>query len=192
MMRCRTELATRQTTQLTTQVTRQGKTTVITVAVAARQSGLTAPTVRRYIRRGLLSEALTEADLAELRRIRRLTGLGINLAGVEVVLQMRRNIKELQAEIDKLVGTTLLALSQGRTELLNHLHGWLFDKVSFHGELDEEQLARYRAANEYAARFCHALRQRLVDDGGAVLSELRRFFRLPMTDKISHIHSQTL
>ena len=99
---------------------------------------------------------------------------------------------ELQAEIDKFVGTMLLALSQGRTEMLNHLHGWLFDKVSFHSELDDEQLARYRAANEYAARFCHALRDRLVDDGGAVLSELRRFFRLPMTDKISHIHSQTL
>ena len=99
---------------------------------------------------------------------------------------------ELQAEIDKFVGTTLLALSQGRTELLDHLHGWLFDAVSFHAELDEAQLARYRAANEYAGRFCHALRSRLVDDGNAVLGELRRFFRLPMTDKISHIHAQTL
>ena len=113
MMRCRTELATRQTTQLTTQVTQQGKTTVITVAVAARQSGLTAPTVRRYIRRGLLSETLTEADLAELRRIRRLTGLGVNLAGVEVVLQMRRNIKELQAEVDRL--QALLNAGPGET-----------------------------------------------------------------------------
>ena len=99
---------------------------------------------------------------------------------------------ELQAEIDKFVGTTLLALGQGRTEMLEHLHGWLFDDVSFHEELDNEQLARYRAANEYAARFCHALRRRLVEDGGTVLTELRRFFRLPMTDKISHIHSQTL
>lgn len=99
---------------------------------------------------------------------------------------------ELQAEIDKFVGTTLLALGQGRTEMLDHLHGWLFDDVSFHAELDDEQLARYRAANEYAARFCHALRRRLVDNGGAALTELRRFFRLPMTDKISHIHSQTL
>ena len=99
---------------------------------------------------------------------------------------------ELQAEIDKFVGTTLLALGQGRTDMLNHLHGWLFDEVSFHSELDDEQLNRYRAANEYAARFCHALRGRLVEDGGAVLVELRRFFRLPMTDKISHIHSQTL
>ncbi len=99
---------------------------------------------------------------------------------------------ELQAEIDKFVGTTLLALGQGRTEMLEHLHGWLFDKVSFRTELDEAQLARYRAANEYAARFCHALRGRLVDDGNAALGELRRFFRLPMTDKISHIHSQML
>ena len=99
---------------------------------------------------------------------------------------------ELQAEIDKFVGTTLLALGQGRTELLDKLHGWLFDRVNFHAELDAEQLARYRAANEYAARFCHALRSRLIDDGGSVLAELRRFFRLPMTDKISHIHSQTL
>jgi hypothetical protein len=98
---------------------------------------------------------------------------------------------ELQAEVDKFVGTTLLALGQGRTEMLEHLHGWLFDDVSFRAELDDEQLARYRAANEYAARFCHALRGRLVRDGDAVLSELRRFFRLPMTDKISHIHSQT-
>ncbi len=101
-MRRRTELATRQTTQLMSRVTWQGETTVITIAVAARQCGLTAYTVRRYIRRGLLSEALTEADLAELRRIRRLTGLGVNLAGVEVVLRMRRNIKELQAEVDRL------------------------------------------------------------------------------------------
>ena len=99
---------------------------------------------------------------------------------------------ELQAEIDKFVGTTLLALGQGRTELLDKLHGWLFDRVNFHAELDAKTIARYRAANEYAARFCHALRSRLIDDGGSVLAELRRFFRLPMTDKISHIHSQTL
>jgi MerR family transcriptional regulator/heat shock protein HspR len=112
-MRCRTELATRPTTQLMTKVTRQGETTVITVAVAARQAGLTSHTVRRYIRRGLLSETLTEVDLAELRRIRRLTGLGVNLAGVEVVLQMRRHIRELQAEVDRL--QALLDAGPGET-----------------------------------------------------------------------------
>jgi MerR family transcriptional regulator/heat shock protein HspR len=82
--------------------TRQGETTVVTVTIAARQAGLTTHTVRRYIRRGLLSDPLTEADLAELRRIRRLTGLGVNLAGVEVVLRMRRSIEELQAEVERL------------------------------------------------------------------------------------------
>lgn len=99
---------------------------------------------------------------------------------------------ELQAEIDKFVSTTLLAASQGRDDMLGCLHGWLFDEVSYHEELDAEQLDRYRAANDYAARFCHALRRRLVEDVERVLAELRRFYRLPMTDKISHIHTQTL
>jgi len=99
---------------------------------------------------------------------------------------------ELQAEIDKFVATMLLASSQGQHDMLNRLHGWLFDDVSFRDELDEQQLARYRAANEYAARFCHALRKRLIAGEKAVISELRRFYRLPMTDKISHIHTRTL
>jgi hypothetical protein len=98
---------------------------------------------------------------------------------------------ELQAEIDKFVSTMLLAVEQGRCDMLERLHGWLFDEVSFHDELDPEQLDRYRAANEYAARFCHALRRCLVEDVEQVLAELRRFYRLPMTDKISHIHTRS-
>ncbi len=98
---------------------------------------------------------------------------------------------ELQAEIDKFVSTMLLALTQGENDMLNRLHGWLFDEVSFHDELDGEQVDRYRAANEYAARFCHALRRRLIADDEQALTELRRFYRLPMTDKISHIHTQS-
>lgn len=97
---------------------------------------------------------------------------------------------ELQAEIDKFVSTMQLALNQGEHDLLNSLHGWLFDEVSFHDELDGEQVIRYRAANEYAARFCHGLRQQLMRDDAHVLPELRRFYRLPMTDKISHIHAR--
>jgi hypothetical protein len=58
--------------------------------------------VRRYIRRGLVNKTLTEAELAELRRIRRLTGLGVNLAGVEIILRMRRQIEGLQDEMDRL------------------------------------------------------------------------------------------
>jgi len=97
---------------------------------------------------------------------------------------------ELQAEVDKFVSTALLALAQDRVDILRRLHGWLFENVRFHPDLDEDGAGRYRAANDYAARFCRMLGQRLIDDDKHVLPELRRFFRLPMADKISHIHAQ--
>jgi MerR family transcriptional regulator/heat shock protein HspR len=87
-----------------------GRTTRITITVAARRAGMSPRTVRRYIRHGLAAEALTEAELAELRRIRRLTGLGVNLAGVEIILNMRRQIETLQAEVARL--ERLLAMRQ--------------------------------------------------------------------------------
>jgi DNA-binding transcriptional MerR regulator len=59
-------------------------------------------TIRRYILRGLVDEELTETSLAEIRRVRRLTDLGVNLAGVEVILHMRHRIAELQAETERL------------------------------------------------------------------------------------------
>ncbi len=99
---------------------------------------------------------------------------------------------ELQGEIDKYVGTMLLALEQADTHLLNSLHGWLFDKVRYHDELNDEQLDRYRSANDYAARFCHGLQQQLINDDPLAISQLRHFYRLQFADKISHIHSQTL
>ena len=97
---------------------------------------------------------------------------------------------ELQGEIDKFVSTMLLALGQADTDLLHSLHGWLFDKVSFDDGLDKEQLQRYQSANDYAARFCHRLRQQLIVDDQLALSELRQFYRLQLSDKISHIHAQ--
>ncbi|MDX1498948.1 MAG: hypothetical protein R3176_03570 [Woeseiaceae bacterium] len=97
---------------------------------------------------------------------------------------------ELQGEIDKFVATMLLALGQSDTEMLNGMHGWLFDNVRFHDELDGEELARYRSANDYAARFCHRLRQQLLADDREALAELRQFYRLQLADKISHIHTK--
>ena len=78
------------------------QTVYITIAVAARRTSLSPRTVRRYVQRGLVGEMLTEADLAELRRVRRLTDLGVNLAGVEIILRMRRQIEELEAEVKRL------------------------------------------------------------------------------------------
>jgi MerR family transcriptional regulator/heat shock protein HspR len=80
----------------------RGKCAYVTIAVAAQRTGLSPRTVRRYIWRGLVARTLTEAELERLRRIRRLTSLGINLSGVEVVLRMRRRIEALQAELERL------------------------------------------------------------------------------------------
>jgi MerR family transcriptional regulator/heat shock protein HspR len=74
----------------------------ITILVAAQRTGLSVRTVRRYIRCGLVNSALTKMDLEQLRRIRRLTELGVNLAGVEIILHMRRQIEELLAERERL------------------------------------------------------------------------------------------
>src|SRR5690606_10273084 len=83
---------------------------------------------------------------------------------------------EMQAEVDKFVATWLLALQQGDHELARRL--------------DREQAERYRAANDYAARFCHGLVERLRQDGDKGLAELRRFYRLSQNEKISHIRAQ--
>jgi hypothetical protein len=74
--------------------------------------------------------------------------------------------------------------------LMAGLHGRLFEGVSFHQGLDDEQLERYRSANDYASRYCHALRQQLIDDHQQAKSELRYFYRLQSPEKFSHIHTK--
>ena len=97
---------------------------------------------------------------------------------------------EMQAEVDKFISTWLMAQDQDECEFADRLHGWLFDKVRFRPELSEDELERYKTANDYAARFCHGLVPRLRHDYDRTLHELRRFYRLKQSDKISHIRSQ--
>lgn len=96
---------------------------------------------------------------------------------------------ELQAEVDKFVSTMQFARQKRDTELMNGLHGRLFDNPRFHDHLSRRQLERYRAASDYAARFCQALVPRLREKGGGALPELRRFYRMSLGDKISHIRA---
>jgi hypothetical protein len=80
------------------------QTTYISIHVAVRRTGLSERVVQECVVRELVQEPLTDADLAQLRRIRRLQELGVNLPGIEVILQMRRRIRALQAELDRLQG----------------------------------------------------------------------------------------
>jgi hypothetical protein len=77
------------------------KTTYISISVAVRRTGLAQPVVQECLERRLIREPLTEADLAELRRIRRLQELGVNLPSIEIILHMRQRIQALQAELDR-------------------------------------------------------------------------------------------
>ena len=69
-------------------------------------------TLRFYEKKGLLRPSRTEGrtrmysaeDVEELARLIRLTrDLGVNLAGVEIVLKMRRRMLEMQKQIEDLV-----------------------------------------------------------------------------------------
>ena len=81
---------------------------VYVISVAAELAGVHPQTLRIYERRGLLAPARTaggsrrysDADLAQLERIAELTDEGLNLAGVQRVLELERTVAELQAQLD--------------------------------------------------------------------------------------------
>lgn len=71
----------------------------LSIDVAARKTGLTTQSIQRCVQVGLVGDPLTEDDLVSLRRVRRLTELEVNIAGVEIIIRMRQRILELQAEL---------------------------------------------------------------------------------------------
>jgi hypothetical protein len=78
------------------------ETEFISVNIAVQQTGLSRRVVLKCVERRLVAEPLTHQDLVELRRIRRLQELGVNLPGIEIILHMRRRIQELQADVGRL------------------------------------------------------------------------------------------
>jgi MerR family transcriptional regulator/heat shock protein HspR len=82
------------------------------ISVVASTFGIHPQTLRLYEREGLLKPSRTEGntrlyseeDLKQLEVILNLTrDLGVNLAGVEIVLNMRRKIEQMQTEVGEFV-----------------------------------------------------------------------------------------
>ena len=82
------------------------------ISVVARQFEVHPQTLRLYEREGLLRPSRTEGntrlysdkDLEVLSFILSLTrDLGVNLAGVEIILNMRRKMEAMQMEMDRFV-----------------------------------------------------------------------------------------
>jgi hypothetical protein len=96
---------------------------------------------------------------------------------------------ELQAEVDKFVGTALLLARQNQGRIPSALHGWLFDQPRFDQALEPSEQVRYRDASRYAGKYCQQLLNRYIkrQPGPGMLPELRRFYRYTRVDKIRHI-----
>jgi len=82
------------------------------ISVVANTYGIHPQTLRLYEREGLLKPSRTEGntrlyseeDLRQLEVILNLTrDLGVNLAGVEIILNMRRKMEQMQAEMNEFV-----------------------------------------------------------------------------------------
>lgn len=102
---------------------------------------------------------------------------------------------ELQAEVDKYVGTLWLLRAQNPTHVPFELHPLLFARTRIDPRLACGRSGLYAAANGLAARFCRRVERGLARAravargplGEGMLGELRRFYRWSSARKLSHI-----
>ena len=94
------------------------------ISAVAETYGIHPQTLRMYEREGLLkptrsdgnTRLYTNDDLEQLELILSLTrDLGVNLAGVEVILNMRRRMAEMQSEMTEFIGYVEQQLAAGRS-----------------------------------------------------------------------------
>ncbi|MFC1915129.1 heat shock protein transcriptional repressor HspR [Chloroflexota bacterium] len=81
------------------------------ISIAAKILGIQTHTLRYYERIGVIepqrsqgnTRLYSERDMDLLRRVKTLVDdMGVNLAGVEVILHMMQRVNELQNELEKL------------------------------------------------------------------------------------------
>ncbi len=92
------------------------------ISAVARRFDIHPQTLRLYEREGLLKPSRTDgntrqysdADLEQLETILTLTReLGVNLAGVEIILNMRRKMDRMQAEVNEFMAYVKQELARG-------------------------------------------------------------------------------
>jgi MerR family transcriptional regulator/heat shock protein HspR len=91
------------------------------ISAVAEQYQIHPQTLRLYEREGLLKPSrsdgntrlYTDGDLERLEVILKLTrDLGVNLAGVEIILNMREKMEEMQRQIENFVSSLNLEITQ--------------------------------------------------------------------------------
>src|ERR1700733_12780431 len=101
--------------------TREKSKAAYMISSVAEQYGVHPQTLRLYEREGLLKPSrsdgntrlYTEDDVERLEVILKLTrDLGVNLAGVEIILNMREKMAEMQRQIEAFVSSLNTEMSQ--------------------------------------------------------------------------------
>ena len=92
------------------------------ISAVAQKYNIHPQTLRLYEREGLLKPSRTEGntrlyseeDLEQLETILSLTrDLGVNLAGVEIILNMRRKIEQMQSEVNQFMEYVKREMARG-------------------------------------------------------------------------------
>ena len=97
---------------------------VYVISVAAELAGVHPQTLRIYERKGLVDPARTaggsrrysDADISILRRIQELTNEGLNLAGVQRVLELEATVAALRAELDEVRRQAVVAVEHAHRQ----------------------------------------------------------------------------
>ena len=98
---------------------------VFMISVAAELANMHPQTLRMYEARGLIeprrspkgTRLYSQEDVEKLRRIQEMTAeLGLNLAGVERVLELERTMETMRKQLERLEGAAAGAVTHARLQ----------------------------------------------------------------------------
>ncbi|MCU0312967.1 MAG: helix-turn-helix transcriptional regulator [Solirubrobacteraceae bacterium] len=110
----------------TTRITVEHERGVFMISVAAELAEMHPQTLRMYEQRGLIcpqrspkgTRLYSQADVERLRRIQQMTtDLGLNLAGVERVLELEEQLERTRRELERLEAESAAAQAELEDEL---------------------------------------------------------------------------
>jgi MerR family transcriptional regulator, heat shock protein HspR len=123
---------------------------VFMISVAAELAAMHPQTLRMYEARGLITpkrspkntRLYSQADVERLRRIQRMTtDEGLNLAGVETVLEMERRLERMRGEMQRM-RKRAAEMESRMTEELDRLRKSLGGELVPYGAYEPENVAR--------------------------------------------------
>ena len=133
---------------------------VFMISVAAELAEMHPQTLRMYEARGLISpkrspkntRLYSQADVERLRRIQRMTTEeGLNLAGVETVLELERRVERMRSEIARM-RRRAADMEKRMTGELERLRQSLGGELVPYGAYEQEKLAPKQASRSTKIR----------------------------------------